>query len=70
MKTLILALVLLACTVRAAAADSGTWRRAGGEGAVVLATEVPLKPLLAPGSCRWCEPDDVDDAVALLTWSW
>lgn len=58
------AIVLLCCATRAAAADSDTWWRAGGEGAVVIATEVPLKPLLAPGSCRWCEPDDLDDAVA------
>jgi membrane-associated phospholipid phosphatase len=55
---------LLVCTARGASADSTTWWRAGGEGAVVVATEVPLKPLLAPKACRWCDPDDLDDAAA------
>lgn len=38
--------------------------RAGLEVGLVLATEIPLKPLLAPSSCRWCAPNALDEGVS------
>lgn len=66
MRHALLALLLLCGTARA---DTDQLVRAAAEGAVVLATELPLKSALAPSTCRWCEPDTLDEAARALRWS-